>query len=124
MFGRRNQQNEVTDKVFEAFSKKVGVASIREYEETRLQQQMQAAEKRAQYKTQVRHPSRRQRRERARHGVYPVSYVITWTCCVALRRRHQLPPGAMCPPCLLCLLPSGMLLRPTQLGHRCCRCPN
>jgi len=51
--GLKKQYDEVYDRIFEDFSRKVGVGSIREYEETRLQQQMQLAERRAEYKTQL-----------------------------------------------------------------------
>ena len=42
-----------SDQIFAEFSAKMGVASVREYEETRLKRQTEVAETRAAYKTQV-----------------------------------------------------------------------
>ena len=45
--------NEVTDKMFSSFSKKVGVASIRDYEERHLKEAERAAEQKAALATQI-----------------------------------------------------------------------
>lgn len=45
--------NEVTDKMFSSFSKKVGVASIRDYEERHLKEAERAAEQKASLATQI-----------------------------------------------------------------------
>jgi len=45
--------NEISDRIYADFSKSVGVASIREYEETNLRQAQQAAERRMQFSKQA-----------------------------------------------------------------------
>ena len=53
--GIASQVNDVTDRVFRDFSKKVGVQNIREYEESQLKAQQEIGERRLQLQTEMSH---------------------------------------------------------------------
>ncbi|CAI5458596.1 unnamed protein product, partial [Closterium sp. Yama58-4] len=71
--GAKEQRiNEITDRVFREFSRAVGVANIREYEENQLQQAQQLAERRLALANQIAKLSNQLEYERRRDSKGPV----------------------------------------------------
>ena len=70
--GIASQVNDVTDRVFRDFSKKVGVQNIREYEESQLKAQQEIGERRLQLKTEMSHIASQLEYERKRDTAGPL----------------------------------------------------
>lgn len=65
--------NEIMDRIFEEFSRAVGVSSIREYEETQLRQAQELAEQRMQFSTQSDKLKSQLEYERSRDTMRPMA---------------------------------------------------